>query len=241
MIRGFWSARTALNAQQIKIDVIGNNLANVNTQGFKPMRASFKDLMYTNMNTPNAEDTAMAGHGVRLNSTDMLMNQGPLVNTGRAMDMALEEEGGFFMLSGDGEDIFYTRVGAFYIQLEDQDEAYLVDGNGYRVLDSEGDEIELEQDSSGKFVFDPQQVGVYRVPNAYGLAPVGNSHYIETDSSGEPEAIENPAYKVGYLEGSGTEVSVEMVNIIEASKAFSLNSRITQVADEIEQTINTLR
>jgi flagellar basal-body rod protein FlgG len=240
MIRGFWSARSGLLAQQSHMDTIANNMANANTTAFKPMHTSFKDLMYQNMNRPQAEDTAMTGVGVKVNTNDLLMAQGAPRASGRAMDMCLLGDGEFFSVETPDGNIQYTRAGNFNVLLED-DEPYLVDGNGNYVLDMDGDTIILDYDENNRLVFDPDMVGVYRFPNAYGLSLVGSNNFVETVNSGAPEAVENPEYKAGYLEGSAVEIAVEMVNVIEASKAFSLNARMSQVADEIEQTVNSLR
>ena len=240
MIRGFWTARTGLNAQQQRLDTVANNMANVNTTAFKPMRTSFKDLIYQNINRPDAQDTAMTGAGVKVNSNDILMTQGPLTATAREMDMALLVKGDFFALENTNGDILYTRSGNFYMHLEDNTTAFLVDGDGNRVLDADGSQIELAF-VDGRFVFNPADVGVYRFPNAYGLESAGSNTYLESANSGAPEPVMYPEYTVGYLEGSGVDIAQEMVNMIEAQRAFTLNARVSQTADEVEQEINNLR
>ena len=308
MIRGFWTARTGLNAQQHRLDTVANNLANVNTVGFKPMRTSFKDLMYQNINRPDAQDTAMTGAGVKVNSNDILMRMGNLAPSGREMDMALLVEGDFFAVENAAGEIFYTRAGNFYIQLESNEIGFLVDGSGNRVLDADLNHIELnladrvrlvqrpdggfydgyyvyeerrDEDNNlivdafgnpilfrtdaprehgpdspltaffdgtyyevrglGRSAFDPRMVGVFRFPNAYGLENVGNNLFAQTDNSGEPDPVDDPRFMTGYLEGSAVDIAQEMVYMIESQRAFSLNSRVSQTADEVEQTINNLR
>ena len=240
MIRGYWTARTGMMSHQTRMDTIANNMANVSTTAFKPHRSTFKDLIYQNVNRPEAQDSAMVGAGVKVNTNDSLMAQGPLFPTERELDMALLGDGDFFMLEAANGDILYSRAGAFYLQIEDEETAYLVDGSGNRVLDADSEQIELTV-VNGRFNFDPQMVGVYRFPNQYGLDRKGDNTYVETAISGTPEAVDNPEYKQGYLEGSSVQISQEMVAVIEASKAFSLSARMSQVADEVEQTINSLR
>ena len=240
MIRGYWTARAGMISHQTRMDTIANNMANASTTAFKPQRSSFKDLIYQNVNRIQAQDSAMVGAGVKVNTNDSLMMQGALYPTERELDMALLGDGDFFMLEASNGDILYSRAGNFYLQLEDDETAYLVDGSGNRVLDVDGEQIELEL-IDGKFNFDPQIVGIYRFPNQYGLTRMGDNGYVETASSGAPELVEIPEYKQGYLEGSAVQISQEMVGVIEASKAFSLSARMSQVADEVEQTINNLR
>lgn len=240
MIRGFYTARSGLQAQQANMDVIANNLANVNTAGYKPVKVSFTDLMYQNLNRQTAENEARVGHGVKVNKTDFVMTPGAFAPTNYTLDFAIEAPGGFFAVMTDAEEIQYTRAGSF-VMSESDGTFYLATPNGDRVLDADGTEIELEFDDENNLEFDFSTIGVYSFANPYGLTAVGNNRFVESTISGEAAAMEEPGIKQGYLEGSGTEVAMEMTKVIEASKAFSFNSRMVQVADEVEQTINQLR
>lgn len=240
MIRGFYSARSGLIYHQEHMNTVSNNIANISTYGFKPMRTSFKDLMYQNINRPEAEGPANVGHGVKINKNDILMGQGALVATGRELDFMIEEPNGFFAAETASGDIVYSRAGNFYLS-NDDDTWYLIDGNGNRILNRDGEAIEIEFDDDGNYEFDMEELGIFRFPNPYGLWSLGGNNLGETAESGAAELIENPAIKANYLEGSGVELANEMVKVIEASKAFSLNSRMIQVSDEIEQTVNSLR
>lgn len=242
MIRGFYTARSGLLAHQEHMSVMANNLANVNTVGFKPMRSAFSDLMYQNLNRPLNENVAMTGHGVKINKNDLLMNPGSLQTTNMTLDFAIIDEDGFFALSSpDGEgDVKYSRAGNFALSNLD-DTFYLVNGSGDYVLDAEGEIIEIEFDENSDMIFDPAIIGVYRFPNKHGLEAVDANSFLQTGLSGEAEVIETPTLKRGYIEASAVDVAQEMANVIEASKAFSFSSRMVMVADEIEQTINQLR
>lgn len=241
MIRGFYTARSGLVAHQEHMNTIANNMANVNTVGFKPMRTAFKDLMYQNLNRADVENVAMVGHGVKINKNDLLMASGPMEFTDYPLDFAIVDEGGFFAVQTPGTDeVSYTRAGNFRLSNED-DTYYLVGPDNRRVLDADGAEIEVEFDAENNMLLDPTLIGVYRFPNPYGLEARGGNVFAVTDMSGEPEAIELPTLKSGYLERSSVEISNEMVNVIESQKAFSFSSRMVQVADEVEQTINSLR
>lgn len=241
MIRGFYTARTGMMQQQTNMDVISNNIANVNTVGFKPSKVSFTDLIYQNINRETAENTALVGHGVKINKTDLVMVPGGFTPTDYALDVVIEDENGFFAIQDGAGNIQYTRAGNF-IMSDDGGTFYLAAPNGDRVLDADGGEIELAFDDEGNLDFDvTAAVGVYSFPNPYGLLSVGNNRFVESDTSGEAEALEAPGLRNGFLENSAVELSTEMVRVIEASKAFSFNSRMIQVADEIEQNINSLR
>lgn len=241
MIRGFYSAKLGALAQQENMNLIANNMANVNTVGYKPMRTSFTDLIYQNINRPQADEPAMVGHGVKINKTDLSMADGALDPTNYQLDYAIIGEGQFFALRDAAGDIQYTRAGNFILSIDDGDTYYLAAANGDRVLDAEGEEIEIEFDEDNSFEIPTGTIGVYSFNNPYGLYAVGNNRYIATDVSGEAEAVETPRLMAGYLEKSAVEVATEMVRVIEASRAFSFNTRMVQVADEVEQTINNLR
>lgn len=240
MIRGFYTARSGLLAHQEHMGVMANNIANVNTVGFKPMRSAFSDLMYQNLNRPLNENVAMTGHGVKINKNDILMNTGNFEQTYLQLDFAITDEGGFFAAQTAGGDIKYSKAGNFALSLAD-DTYYLVNGNGERVLDTDGEQIEVEFDEQNNMDFDPSVIGVYRFYNPHGLDAIDGNAFVQTALSGEPELIEEPTLKQGFIEGSAVDIAQEMANVIEASKAFSFSSRMVSVADEIEQTINQLR
>lgn len=240
MISGFYTARSGLNAHQEHLNTISNNMANVNTVGFKPMRTAFTDLMYQNINREEVENEALVGRGVKINKNDVQMTVGRLEATQYPLDFAITSENGFFATETEYGETLYTRAGNFRLSNED-DTFYLVNGQGHRVLDEDGTEIEVEFDEQGNMVFDHSVIGVYTFSNPFGLELVGGNMFAETDVSGEAEVMEEPIIKQGYLEGSATEIATEMTKVIEASKAFSFTSRMIQVADEVEQTVNQLR
>lgn len=241
MIRGFYSARLGINAQQEHLNVIANNMANLSTVGFKGSRVSFADLMYQNINRNTAENPAIVGHGVKINKTDLTMEQGTLEATGYHLDYAITEEGQFFAVRDAAGDVYYTRAGNFILSRGDDDEYYLAAANGDRILSPDLEDIPIAVDEEGAFEVDRDAIGVFAFNNPYGLLSVGNNRFMATDVSGEAFVVEEPKIMAGYLEGSAVEIAEEMVKMIEASKAFSFNSRMVQVADEVEQTINNLR
>jgi flagellar basal-body rod protein FlgG len=240
MIRGFYTARTGLTAHQARLDTIANNMANVSTTGFKPMRTAFKDLIYQNLNRPEAEDTANVGHGVKMNKNDILMQQGAPTPTGRDLDFCLTEENAFFALETATGEIRYTRNGNFALANAD-DAFYLVGSNGDRVLNIDEEAFEVEMDENGQYTVTAEDLAVYSFPNPLGLWSMEGTTFSPTPESGEGELLENPAMMSGYLENSAVEIAYEMTNMIEANRAFSFNARMVQTADEVEQIVNTLR
>jgi len=244
MIRGFYSARAGLITHQENLSVIANNLANTNTYGFKPMRTAFTDLMYQNLNRVRNENAAQTGHGIKINKTDIMMHQGAHEPTQRVFDFVIVDDldsTGFFMLETENGNIHYSRAGNFSLKLM-EDAYYLVNGNGDYVLSPEGERIEIEFDESNNMIFDDlSEIGVFRFDNPWGLEAVNATSFLETEMSGEPAAVENPKLLQGYLERSAVDVANEMAQTIVAQRAFSFSSRMVQVADEIEQTINQLR
>jgi flagellar basal-body rod protein FlgG len=222
------------------MNLIANNMANVNTVGYKPMRTAFTDLLYQNINREEVENEAMIGHGVKINKNDSMMAEGPLEATDYPMDLALLDPENFFAVQDAQGNTFYTRAGNFRLSLED-DVFYLVGTTGERALDADGEQIEIEFDENGDMIWDPAVVGAFTFPNPYGLSRVGGNLFAVTDMSGEAEAVEMPQFKQNYLERSAVNIADEMSNVIIAQKAFNFASRMVMVADEVEQTINSLR
>ena len=307
MIRAFYTARSGLIAHQENMNVISNNMANVNTVGFKGQRTSFSDLIYQNLNRPTAENPAMIGHGVRINKTDLIMSQGPLIPTNRTLDFALTNSGQFFAVQNAIGEVEFTRAGNFILSQDEGGAWFLATPNGDRVLDSEFEPIEIEfeqlrhyeqterrvprldangeqivlersfpvRDADGNQVFidgvgqwrtemvpqydiyydqgepfyiqgqpiiDMSAIGIFRFDNPYGLLLLGDNRFGDTDLSGEAIGVEGArGIRQAMLEGSNVEIAAEMVRVIEANRAFSFSSRMIQIADEVENTVNTLR
>lgn len=250
MIRGFYTATSSLVAQQAHMNTIANNVANVNTTGFKAQQTGFASLLYANMHGgAGAENEINVGHGVKVQQNAIDFSPGTLMRTNMPFDLAIVGEG-FFALEEEGnEQLTYTRDGSFSIFVEG-DEAYLVNSAGRYVLDPDGNRIQLQERiervkdedvKTGEWDFDASKVGVFNFPNPYGLSLRGGNGFAATDVSGEAEVMETPNVQSGYLEGSGVSLSKEMVKMIEASKGFSLASKIVQTSDELEKIINQLR
>ncbi|MDR3294355.1 MAG: flagellar hook-basal body protein [Clostridiales Family XIII bacterium] len=235
MIRGFYSARSGLIGQQTNMNTIANNFANVSTTGYKPQQAAFSSLLYAKL--PGGAGTAVStGHGVRAQHTAVNYAQAGFTSTGIPTDMAINEEGFFAVSVGEDGDVFYTRAGEFRYSV-DGDSKFLVDPFGGYVLDESGSPVELEAHEE----ITPARIGVYRFANQHGLELRGSNRLAATEVSGEPELVEQPDVRAGYLERSGVDLSTEMVRMIESSRAFGFNSRVIQAIDEMDDTANQLR
>lgn len=248
MIRGFYSGASCMYSQQTNLNTIANNIANISTTGFKPQNTAFSALMYKNVNGGDGEYIT-SGHGVRVQKTGTDYSQGDLRSTGMEMDCAISGNGFFAIEDKESGEITYSRDGAFELSLDDSTR-YLVNGAGNFVLDADEERIEIEAettttDAAGITTttggFDSAQIGVFTFANNYGLELAGGGQFKVTEASGEAEAVEKPTIQVGYLEGSRTQLSQEMVRMIETQKAFSLGSKVVQTADEMEKVINQLR
>jgi flagellar basal-body rod protein FlgG len=261
MIRALWTAGSGMMAQQMNIDVISNNLANVNTGGFKKMRLEFEDLLYqtirpagaTSAQGSNIPTGFQVGHGVKTVSTTKVFSQGDFVNTGNPLDITVQGEGFFQVQLPDGS-IGYTRDGAFKI-----------DGEG-RIVNSEGYLLQPEMmvpenasdfsvGSDGTVMVTvagdtvPQEIGrieLARFLNPAGLVNLGGNIYQQSVASGEA-VVGDPGIDgmgtlgQGFLEISNVKVIEEMVNMIVAQRAYEINSKAIQAADEMLQTANNLR
>lgn len=258
MNQGLWAAKTGLDAQQTRMAVVSNNLANVNTTGFKQGRAVFEDLLYQNVRQvggQTSQDTLLPsgmnlGTGVRVVATEKLFTQGSTVQTGNAMDVSINGRGFFQVLKPDGE-IGYTRDGAF--QLNDQGE--MVTSSGYVVqpgisIPDGAQSITIGSDGvvSVKIAgqTSPTQVGTLEIAdfiNPVGLQPIGENLYIETAASGTSQpgtAGQNGLGQInqGALEGSNVNVVSELVNMIETQRAYEMNSKAISTNDQMMQYVN---
>jgi flagellar basal-body rod protein FlgG len=259
MIRAMWAAASGMTAQQLSIDVIANNLANVNTTGFKRSRADFQDLMYQTMRQAGATTATggqvpcgiQVGMGTKPVAVQKIFNQGDYTETRNDLDWAIEGKGFFKILSNNEE--LYTRAGAFKL-----------DRSGY-VCTSDGDRLQPEFvvpqgsvnvsiDSGGMVVatgYDgtemaSTQLQTYDFPNPAGLSAMGRNLFRPTEGSGEPLAGQPGVdgfgtIAQGYLEMSNVSVVEEMVQMIVGQRAYEANSKAIQTADEMLQMANNVR
>jgi flagellar basal-body rod protein FlgG len=251
--------------QQANIDTISNNLANVNTHGYKKQRADFEDLIYQTVRvagTPATEHTVVPvgvqmGHGVKLADTQRVFSQGPLQATDVSTDMAIAGDGFFRIQMYDGS-WAYSRNGNFKVD----NEGRMVTSNGYWLLPDiimpEGflvEKINISQDGRVSVIvpqidenepIDVGQIELYRFSNPVGLTAVGENLFKVTTASGDPipgrpgfEGMGSIQHK--FLEMSNVQVVQEMVNLIVAQRAYEFNSKAIQTSDNMLGTATTLK
>lgn len=261
MMRSLWTAATGMQAQTSNIDVISNNLANVNTSGFKRSRADFQDLLYDTLKPAGAPTGnggqvptgLQVGHGTRTVATHKIFAQGDFQNTQNELDMAIEGQGFFQITQANGE-VAYTRAGNFKIDSEGR----IVSPDGLLMepeITVPVDALAISIDSSGIVSVlqagqtSPAEVGTIelaRFVNPAGLQSIGRNMFIQTGASGEattgqPGEDGFGTIAQGYLEMSNVSVVDEMVNMITAQRAYEINSKAIQAADEMLQTSNNLK
>ncbi len=237
----FYSAYTALQAYQENINSISNNLANVSTNGYKATSVNFDDLIYTQMDLNNKATNLMQGHGVKASSIQTNFNQGLFVNTSSQTDFAIVGEG-FFATQNNGQ-IEYTRDGSFNVSMT-QNKAYLVRNNGAYVLDANQRPIEVTRNNDVWDIESAQtKIGVFRFNNPEALLKTNNTSFKVSETSGNAMSTPEGTFLLvqSCLEQSNVEMGPQMVALIEGQKAFQLNSRVIQTADQIEEIINNLR
>lgn len=228
MIKAFYTGKTGAISSQTSLDVISNNLANIQTNGYKSQKAEFSDLLYQNMS--QNDGSLMIGTGSKVDKVDSDFSEGAIIPTGLPTDYAINGDG-FFGIQV-GEEIYYTRSGSFHEGYIDG-EKFLMFGDGF-VLDNNEEPILLDE------VGDDFQVGVYDFQNKADLELAGDSLFRLTNPDSEFEIMEEPEVLKGYVESSNVDLASEMSRIIKSQRAFQFNTRIIQVADEIEQTVNSL-
>jgi flagellar basal-body rod protein FlgG len=253
-----YSAATGMEAQQLNLNTIANNLANVNTPGFKRSKIEFQDLLYqtprdagTDAGSGNLVPTGVeVGNGSRVAATSKIFTQGQLTSTGEKFDVAIQGDGFFEVQRPDGT-IGYTRAGSF--KLSAQGQVVTVDGlpvlSGFQpippgttgVAISETGEVTV-QGANGSQTF---ALTLTRFANPSGLRSLGGNLYEETAASGTPEAG-RPGEQgfgrtiQGYVEASNVNIVEEMVNLIVAQRAYEINSKSIQTSDEMLQNVSNM-
>lgn len=258
-MRALAIAATGMSAQQTNVEVIANNIANINTTGFKAARAEFTDLLYQAERAngvPTVEggqpvpEGARVGLGVQTVGVRNLHIQGPLTQTGNSLDMAINGRGWFQVTSPNGETL-YTRAGSFNKGPAGQ----LVTAEGYLVspaITFPADTTQIIINQNGQVYANrasaqlPQLLGQLTVatfPNDAGLDPLGGNLYRETASSGQPlvtNPTENGSGKIiqNYLEASNVDPVKEITNLISAQRSYEMNSKVIQAADDMAGTVS---
>ena len=260
MIRSLWTATTGMEAQQVNMDVIANNLANVSTSGFKKSRADFQDLLYQKQKSAGATDGAgtqqptgiQIGLGTRTAAIQKLFTIGDFQQTGNDLDLAIEGDG-FFQVEMTNGETGYTRSGAF----KKDGTGRLVTSNGEPIVPQivipegstmvtvAGDGTVLAFEEGSNEGTEVGTIELVNFSNAAGLESIGRNLYQETPSSGAP-VTGNPGEQglgglaQGFLEGSNVSVMEEMVNMIASQRAYEATSKVIKSSDEMLQMSNNI-
>jgi flagellar basal-body rod protein FlgG len=264
MIRSLYTAATGMEAQQLFMDTISNNLANVNTNGYKRARVEFQDLIYENLKSPGTtnQEGGVApvgievGLGVKPGATQKDFEQGSLTQTGNNMDVAIQGDG-FFQVSLPDGTMAYSRDGAFKLTSD----GTIVTSSGYPVspqITVPNGAQQLGIDSSTGNVTAVMsgettstqigQIELARFVNPAGLKSVGNNLLLESEASGQPivgtpgeDGFKDTTLQQQYLEASNVQVVNEMVNMISAERAYEIVSKSIQVSEDMMQIANNLK
>ena len=261
MIRSLWTSATGMQAQELNIDVISNNLANVNTSGFKKSRAEFQDLLYENIRPAGAassQDTTVPsgiqlGHGTRPSAVQKMFSQGDFQNTQNELDWAIEGDG-FFQIELPNGETSYSRSGEFKLDADGR----IVNPDGFPLLPeltipTDTVSISVGMDGTVSVIQaddqTPTEIGsiqLARFVNSAGLRSLGKNLYVPTEASGSeitgtPGETGLGTIAQGFLEMSNVSVVDEMVNMITAQRAYETNSKVIQTADDMLQMANNLK
>ena len=260
MIKALRTAATGMEAQQLNVDTIANNLANVNTTGFKKSRVDFQDILYqqlesagsTTMGEATSPVSLEVGFGTQPVATQRLFSQGNITPTGNALDLCIEGDG-FFQISMPDGTTAYTRDGALKLSADGK----IVSSEGfflYPEITVPDDATQISIGTDGKITVlvvgetDPQELGQLELDkfiNPAGLEAMGRNLFRQTSASGDPTVgtpMQEGLGKInqGVLELSNVEVVEEMVNMIIAQRAYEINSKAIQTADEMSSIANNL-
>lgn len=260
MLRALYTSSTGMYAQQLNVDNIAHNIANVNTTGYKKSRVEFQDLVYQMLRRPAATEVSnqpaglWVGLGVKPSATQTMFSQGNLIPTDNPLDVAIQGQAFFRVQAPNGEDYLYTRDGSFKLDSEGN----LVTTDGYYVvgvdaIDPQGYDISIAPNGVVTYKMPGEnepveagQIQLAKFANPAGLEKIGNNLYQPTSSSGEaqdwdPEGDSTVSLHSGYLEASNIQIVEEMVNLITAQRAYEINSKVIQSSDEMLGIASNLR
>ncbi|MCH8311684.1 MAG: flagellar basal-body rod protein FlgG [Nitrospinae bacterium] len=261
MIRSLYTAATGMNAQELNVAVISNNLANVNTVGFKRSRPEFQDLLYQNLrlvgtvseNGNQVPTGAQLGLGTKTSAIQKIFLQGDFTQTQNTLDMAIEGRGFFQVAQSDGTTA-YTRAGSFKLDNTGQivtsdglplEPAITIPPDAINIsIDPQGSVAVTQPGATAPTVLGTIQTATFQ--NDAGLQAIGFNLFVETAASGAPSVgtpgvDDRGTLQQGFLELSNVSVVEELVNLISAQRAYEVNSRIVQTSDEMLQIANQMK
>jgi flagellar basal-body rod protein FlgG len=234
VIRAFYSGKEGLLAQQLAVDNISNNIANVNTTGYKSRVEQFSDLLYSSMSRSDLPGyaTELSGNGAALSALASDMTGGTTITTENLFDYSVNNDG-FFCVKSSSGDVFYTRDGSF-APAQQQSGLFLETKQGLQVLDAQGKPIEV---TAGKTTASP---GIFTFSNSQGLTYAADNLFMQSNTSGVA-VVSDEGFKTGYLEGSNVDLATQMTHLIVAQRGYQFSSRLVKAADDIAAMTNELR
>lgn len=263
MLRSMYAGISGMKGFQTKLDVIGNNIANVNTVGFKKGRVTFQDMMSQTMSAAQGPtdggrggiNASQVGLGSQVGSVDNVHTQGFRQTTGRPLDLALEGDG-MFALDANGTRM-YTRAGNFYLDSAGD----IVNADGYYLLNTAGEKINIPNTAdsfniqtngtvisvTGDTTVNEGQIGIASFSNPAGLQKAGSNLFLNSDNAGISDALETPdsegtaSIVSGSLEMSNVDLATSFTEMIVAQRGFQANTRIITTSDEILQELVNLK
>ncbi len=270
-MRSLWTAASGMKSQQTSMDNIANNLANINTTGFKEGRIEFQSLLYQTLQARTTDHegepkptSAQIGLGVRIAAISTEFYQGKLTASSGAFDFAIQGDG-FFMVEMPDGSVGYTRKGNFVMAINEGGGVTLTTSEGYPVLDTQGNEISFDSTINvsnlifgnyGNIYYKNAEsqtenlgirIGTAQFSNPSGLLKIGDSFFAESAASGtarieaESQELTPSVIKHKYLESSAVQAVDEMVDMIVTQRAYEMNSKAIQASDEMLQQANNLR
>ena len=257
MEMSFYTGKVGASAQQAKLDVVANNIANVNTAGYKSKTLCFSDLMYNNMAGMNGLDSDVnSGSGAKGERTNVSFEKGSANLSSSDLDFSIEGRGFFALQNPQTKEYYYTTNGNFVLA-EKEDGFYLSSKDGYfvigkngnpiRIKDSDTNSMEGETDKDGNPLegevvsLEDAEPAVFDFPRTEGMLSIGDTNFIPVEKNGTPFFVETAKVTRGSFEGSNVDVSKEFVKIIEAQRAYQYSLRVVQTTDEIQNLVNNLR
>ncbi len=260
MLRALYSAATGMQAQEMNLDVISHNIANINTSGYKRRRAQFQDLIYQNVRTPGQSSTSnteypvglQIGLGTRPVATEVIFSQGNFAMTNNPLDVVIQGAG-FFQVRMQSGEIAYTRSGAFHLDREGN--LVTVDGDPVEpqiTIPSDATAVSIGSDGTVSVLqagqTNSQQVGAFEMAtfiNPAGMVSIGKNLFMQTTASGDPITAAPGEEGIGtlvqgYLEQSNVDIVEEMINMIITQRAYESTSKVITTGDDMFRQINSV-
>lgn len=256
MEQSFYAGALGAMGQQARLNTVSNNIANVNTVGFKSQSSVFSDLIHKELRNTQGQNGAQTGVGTKVDQVKTDFSVMAYKETGLDHDYAITGEGFFMLKDPVTGEISYSRDGRFQLSLM-EDKFYIVNSDNKRVLNMDQEEITCaarpseypggeteeteEEEKQEEGAHDPRAIGIYTFMRRDGLESQGNNVYFAEEKNGPPVLLEKAKVIKGALEESGVDFPREMTRMIEAQRAYSYALKMVQTSDELESTINSLR